>query len=244
MKARTFVILLLLVTTIVAGMAAAVLYSRGLEAQRAAQIAQANMDALRDTVTMYEDSLSTTVSLMQTQGQVSEDSIAELLGTLGVAIEERNQTLVALNSLRVTFRTLREEFESVTVTQPPEEDTPGSEQATFEITGPPIDGNLWVTYRPNAPWSLRTALTPTPFDLVYSIGCDEMNRALVNITTPPWVPVTPERGTISPDLCNPLKPLPIFSFSMGRAVWALGGAGVGAFVYWLFNDGPLDREEY
>ena len=136
--------------------------------------------------------------------------------------------------MRVQFDILRNEFESTTVE--PVEDEPEAAEAQFAVEGPPVEGNLWVTYRPNAPWGLRTELGVTPFSMTYSVGCQEMS-AVVNITTPPWVQTTPERGVIAPDVCNPVKPRPIFSFSWDRAVWMGVGGILGAVIANLLDDG-------
>lgn len=236
MKLRTFFIILLLAGTVGSGIAAAVLYAQSVEMRRDLEVAAANAEALRDTVTMYEDSVSTTVSLMQTQGQVNEDSIAGLLTSLDLAIDGRSQAIRALNSVRVEFEAYRTSVESsVVVDVPDETEEPGAQEATFQVEGPPIQGDLFVTYRPNLPWGLRTNLMVTPFTQTYTIGCEGHN-ALVNITNPPWVNATPERGTITPDVCNPIQPVPIISFTIGKAVWAVGGGILGAGLYWLFDE--------
>lgn len=233
--------ILLLMSTVGAVSAAVVFAMQAADAKRQIAIANANADALRDTVTMYGDSISRTVTLMQTQGEVNGDSITALRASLDAAVTGRDQTLVALNTLRVEFRTLRDEFESVDVVEvpadPDEPDEPPEELGTFQIEGPPIGGDIWVTYRRLTPWSLRTALTVSPFGMLYSVGCDELHRALVNITTPEWVTGTPERGTMGPDVCNAFRPVPFFSFSPDKAIWAVGGGLLGYLLANLVDDG-------
>jgi len=231
---KKLLIILLLAGTVASGLAAAVLYAQSVEMRRDLDVAAANAAALRDTLTMYGDSLSTTVSIMQTQGQVDEDSITGLLTSLDLAVNGRAQALRALNSVRVEFDAYRTSVESSVVVEVPDNEPEGTQEATFQVEGPPIQGDLFVTYRPESPWRLRTNLTVSPFTQTYSVGCEGSN-ALVNITTPPWVRATPERGVISPDVCNPIQPVPIFSFTVGKAVWAVGGGILGAGLYWLFD---------
>lgn len=212
---------------------ASTLYGYVTDLKREATIARANADALRDTLTMFEDSVSTTRTLMQLQVEANQDSILGLHESLRRAVEQRDQTIAAFNTLRVEFDVLRDEFTSVTVEQHTED--PGEERATFEIAGPPVEGSLFVTYRPSLPWLLRTELRPSSFDLVYSIGCDTMRRALVNTTTPPWVRANPTLGSVTPDVCNAPMAKPLLSLDLGRAVWFGGGVVTGLAAYWLLD---------
>lgn len=236
-------IILLLAGTIIAIGAAAIYAQRAADAERQRNIAEANLIALTDTVTLYQDSLSTTVSLMQTQGQLSQDSILLLNTTLARAIYERNQTIESLQTLRLDFARLQGSYASVRVqlredslAHAGEELAEGEEEAQFDLEGPPIEGSLWVTYRPAAPWGLRTDLGVSPFAMTYSVGCQE-RVPVVNVTTPPWVRATPERGTVSEDVCNPVKPRPIFSFSWDRAIWMGVGGILGAVIANWVDDG-------
>lgn len=234
MKPKTFFIILLLAGTVVSTVAATILYAGKLEAERDASVALANLAASLDTIRRYQDDSTTTASLMAFQDSVNQDSLIALGGSLSDAIRDRNQTLQALSTLRVEFASLRDQFVSIDVEEHPEE--PGAEEASFEIEGPPIFGDIGVIYRPADPWTLRTNLSVTPFRQVYDIGCDEMRRALVNVTTPEWVRVTLEKGVIMPDVCNPLT-IPTLKFTWGKAVWFGGGMLSGFLLANLIDDG-------
>lgn len=230
--------IVLLLAGCVVFVGAALLYAqRAADASRAASIAQANLAAMQDTVQRYRADSTETATLMQRQEEVNEDSIRVLLASLGQAIDGRQQTLRALNTLRVEFDALRREYTSVAVRplEPEEGEPAGDEEATFEVAGPPIQGSLRVVYRPDLPWSLYTDLRPSPFTQTYSVGCDELRRAIVNVTTPPWVNTTLERGVIDPDVCNPATQLPVFAFTVDRGVWAVAGSAVGFALAWFLK---------
>lgn len=236
MSAKNVIIVLLLAGTAGAGAAATVYAMQAADAQRQVEIAEANIDAMGDTIQRYVSDSTQTATLMATQADVNGDSITGLLASLSGAVSGRSQTLRALSTLRLEFSALQGEFESVDVevheADPDEPDEPATAEATFEVEGPPIQGSLSVLYRPTLPWTLRTNLTVSPFNQTYSVGCDQLNRAIVNITTPEWVTTTPERGVIAPDVCNPVQPRPVLSFSMGKSVWGIAGGVVG----WLLHD--------
>jgi len=114
---------------------------------------------------------------------------------------------------------------------------PIEEVAQFDLQGPPIDGSIWVTYQPTPPWRLRTDLGVTPFAQTYAVGCDEAMNAIVNVTTPDWVSATLERGVIAPDVCNPVRPQPVFAFSFGKVIWGVGGGIFGALIHAALSGG-------
>lgn len=241
MKAKNVIIVLLLAGTAGAGAAATLYAIQAADAQRQVEIAEANLDALGDTIQRYISDSTQTATLMATQADVNGDSITGLLASLSGAVAGRDQTLRALSTLRVEFSTLQGEFESVDVevheADPDEPDVPATEEATFEVGGPPIQGSLSVLYRPTLPWTLTTNLTVSPFNQTYSVGCDDVRRAIVNITTPDWVTTTPQRGVIAPDVCNPVQPRPVLSFSMGKSIWGVAGGVIGWFLHDLLSGG-------
>ena len=239
------VIFALIGGTVVA-VGAATLYARSAaDAERQRDIAEANLVALRDTVTIYSDSLSETTSLMQMQGeltQAQQDSILLLNTTLARAIFERNQSIRSLQTLELRFARLQGEFASAEMTNDSlaaalEE---GEELRQFDVAGPPIEGSLWVTYRPQGAWGLTTDLGVSPFAMQYTVGCQD-NAPVVNVTTPPWVGVTPERGTVAPDVCNPVKPVSawssIFRVDVSNSIWLTLGGIAGYFIRGWVDDG-------
>jgi hypothetical protein len=230
---KKWFIIMLLAGSVIAVGAATAFAMRAVRADRDVAVAEANLAAMQDTIQRYRADSTQTATLMQRQEEVNDDSIRVLLSSLGEAIDGRDQTLRALNTLRVEFDVLRREYTSVAVRPiEPEEGEVGTgdEEATFDIAGPPIEGSLRVVRRVDLPWSLYTDLTPSPFSQTYSVGCDELRRAIVNVTTPSWVNTTLERGVVDPDVCNPIAPTPVFAFSTGKAIWAGGGVVIGALI--------------
>ncbi len=247
------ILFILLIAGTVGAVGAATVYARSAaDADRQREIAEANLEAARDTITRYTDSITTTTSLMQQQGDVAQDSIVRLLETLGAAVAARDQTLRSIQTMQLEFARLEGSYASARVriredsVAHEHELAEGEAEAEFEVLGPPIDGSLTVTYRPEAPWTLQTDLGVTPFALTYSVGC-QGRAPVVNITTPSWVSGTPEAGVIAPDVCNPVKPRgawsSIFRVDISNSIWFTLGGIAGYFIGREFG-GETIREPY
>lgn len=232
---KKWIILFLVLATAGSLIAASIAIRHAADADRQVELMKVNADALRDTVRTFRDDSTATATLMATQAQLNADSVANLLGSLRAAVDDRDEALSSLSVMRTEFARLREEFVSHTVTVPDEPTEPGEARADFDVQGPPVEGTVSVVYRPTAPWSLFTDLSVSPFTQVYTIGCDDLHRAVVNVTTPEWVRVNLERGIVPDDYCLP-RTRPLFGFSFDKAVWGAAGAVLGAVGFWILDE--------
>jgi hypothetical protein len=231
----------------VLGIGVFVTYTRMLQAQYDMRVAEANQRALTAEVQEWQskaelaDSLRTVArSLFQLQQEIDSDSIASLASALGTAVREQELTVRALERVEV-------ELDRVSASNVSLVDMLGVLSPTgrpedlhvHQLEGPPIQGEIVVTVPLDttlqAEWETR--LEVTPFALTYALGCTPEGDASANFEAPPWVSVTPQRGSVDPLVCQ--GPRPTFGggiqFTLGNAlVWGglgtLAGFVIGALV--------------
>lgn len=199
--------------------------------KRNRKVAQDNITALQDTMRLVKTDHAAAVSLLLFQGEIDQDSMAQLNEALALALDDRNAKAVALQHAEFRFDSLlattTAEIDSIT-----EE---GVRLATTFVEGPPIDGeiNVAVPPEPTEPVVFRTLLTVTPFQASYTLGCTETNIPVVALETPPWVRVSLQRGVVSPNMCNPAPTYSLsgdlFQITPGKLIWS-ALSFVGGFV--------------
>jgi hypothetical protein len=185
---------------------------------RARRVAEANERAALDTTRVHlVDSVASYSRLVQ-QRQIDIEILDD---ALQVALNDRNAEARAAATLQISL-------DSVTlVAQTPVTDTVeivGSDTtrvATFELQGPPIQGQQVV--RVTDAITLDSRLLVTPFTFAYAVGCAD-SEAVVSWSVPEWVNASFGTGQVDPVVCNPLQP-GLFRIDAGTGLaFGLGAA--------------------
>lgn len=104
------------------------------------------------------------------------------------------------------------------------------------LDGPSVLGHVRVEipFSPDTanpkPAVISYALRPAPFTVTMNIGCpvNTMAPPVLTATTPSWITMQIERGTIDPRVCTPIQPSAAFSITpkhalvIGAPAFALG----------------------
>jgi hypothetical protein len=231
---KTRVIVVLALVTMAAVAFGLIMAQRASDASRQRSIAERNVAALADTVRRYQTDHEAAVSLMALQAKIDRDSLETLSAALALAVEDRDQVLMALSQLHVAFDALRDTITSGPVTTDP---VTLDRETTFGVEGPPVDGTVSVFVPGSAgPWRMTTDLTIRPLGITYAIGCDDANSAIVTASSPSWATVTLNRGTVDPNVCHP-RSTPLWTITKGKAAFGLGGVLLGVLLAHWSDDG-------
>lgn len=196
-----------------------------IDANRGKRIAESNEKAALDTTRISIRGEWQAASRLLVQKDIK---IRELGNALEVALRGRRSDARALVALRVQMDSV------IRIGQLPDserQDTAGVWYASFSMTGPPIEGEQVVTWPANHvnPAQLTSRLHILPFDMRIGMGCDPDHTPVTAVESPQWVPVTFQRGTVDPRMCNPGHTF--FSLSLapdvGKVAYGLAGLLIG-----------------
>jgi len=209
-------------------------------AERDRDVAIANAVAIQTEQLRVEEAGRATV--LRLQLQVSSDSLSKIaLDEISAALQKMNDSMqvrvMALTGLQVQFKARMEEFDQGILEMvnavTPQGDT--VRLAPFQITGPPVEGEIVVEVPkdPAASIMLTTVLRPSPWDAKLQLGCTEDLIASFALDAPDWVPLNIGLGMVDQDVCLPLPDVSfaanLFSISPSKLVWA-GAGGVIALL--------------
>lgn len=191
------------------------------ETRREAEVAEQNLRAAFDsTMAVFREQVRSSTRLA-VQSRIEAEDATEAMRE---ALEERDASLVALQTLEVQFDSLEREA------QTPEIDTVFVENgdtvrvATFALEGPPIEGEQIV--RVNRDITLDSRLRVSPFSLGYGIACSG-SAPVFTWDTPEWVQARFVEGTVDPSVCYQEPSSALFEISTGKSIWLLLGFGAG-----------------
>ena len=231
------VVVILLVTV-------GVMAQRLAESKRETSIANANIRALTDTVSVYKNQVSNAALLFQFQEEINSDSIGKLETALGEATRDNNLTHVALTDATVEIDRLQtsldEAVTELTNVQNPEGRPERIAAFQFDTTFVQTDVVVVVPWDTAQSIEVELVTTYKPIPFTYALSCTPEYVAVATFESPIGILIRPQLGTVDPIVCHP-RPTSftatLFKPDLGKVVWA--GLGFGA-AWWLNGSSTVD----
>lgn len=188
-------------------------------ALREKRIAESNEKAALDTTRVSLVGDLRAASRLQEQTEIK---VRNLQGALAASLRDRKADARVITGLLIRVDSLNNKLAAGTDFT----DSTGVRVATFEHTGPPIEGRQ-IVFAPPPPHVilLESHLAVTPFSVRYGLGCDKNRTPVAVFETPPWVQTSFERGQVDPGICNPR--VSFFSLNLRPTLGNLIYGGVG-----------------
>lgn len=187
-------------------------------ALRGKRIAESNEKAALDTTRI---SLVGDLSAASRLLEQKDIRIRTLGGALEASLRERRADARLVQGLLLQIDSLNNTLAAGSDST----DSMGVRVATFQHTGPPIEGTQ-IVHIPPLPHDvlLESHLQVTPFSVRYGLGCDKSRTPVASFETPTWVRTTFEKGTVDSRICNPR--VPFFSLNLrptlGNLIYGVG----------------------
>jgi hypothetical protein len=180
------------------------------EETRRAGIELVNVQARADTTAMVAGSYRRQTE----QLEVERDSLAR-------SLNERPVVEVPI------------EVDPVVVTDTLVLEQEGADSVSFSYSDDLLDARVRVRLTPSVLGLLEYDIRPIRLGL--SVRCTNRNEfgarsAITQVTPTPHLPVTIDRGSVDPELCNPSVVAPSSGWS-SKVKWSVGGAIVAAVVF-------------